>query len=52
MNTIRNIEGATIITISALCVAAVLSIAVQTGLHALPCTQKCKRRNSHTRDAR
>ncbi len=35
MNTIRNIEGATIITISALCVAAVLSIAVQTA-HAFP----------------
>ena len=30
MNTIRNIEGATLISIGALCAAAVLSLAMQT----------------------
>jgi hypothetical protein len=35
MNTIRNIEGATFLTIGALCAAAVLSIAMQAA-HAFP----------------
>ncbi|HEX7640800.1 MAG TPA: hypothetical protein VF472_01190 [Burkholderiaceae bacterium] len=34
MNTIRNIEGATLISIGALCAAAVLSLAMQTA-HAI-----------------